>query len=152
MEFEKDHDDYSIIMVKAVADRLAEAYAEWLHKKVRKEYWGFAPNEELSLEDLLMARYQGIRPAFGYPACPDHSEKEKVFDFMNIERETGMKITENYSMFPAATVCAHIFSHPESKYFDVGKIASDQMEDYAQRKGISMEKAEKILSASLAYK
>ena len=151
-EFEKDHDDYSIIMVKAVADRLAEAYAEWLHEKIRKEYWGFAANEQLAMDDLLMARYQGIRPAFGYPACPDHSEKEKVFDFMNIERETGMRITENYSMFPAATVCAHIFSHPESKYFDVGKIALDQLEDYAQRKGISMEKAEKILSASLAYK
>lgn len=150
-EFEKDHDDYSIIMVKAVADRLAEAYAEWLHEKVRKEFWDFA-KEELSLNDLLMARYQGIRPAFGYPACPDHSEKEKVFDFMNIERETGMRITENYSMFPAATVCAHIFSHPESRYFDVGKITLDQVEDYAKRKGINVEKAEKILSASLAYK
>ncbi len=150
--FEKDHDDYSIIMVKAIADRLAEAYAEYLHERIRKDYWGFSADEELSLDDMLMARYQGIRPAFGYPACPDHSEKEKVFDFLKIEEHTGMRITENYSMFPAATVCAHIFAHPESHYFDVGKISKDQLADYAKRKGISIEKAEKLLAYSLNYK
>lgn len=151
-EFEADQDDYSLIMVKALADRLAEAFTEWLHLKVRKEWWNFAPNENFTLEDIFLTKYQGIRPAFGYPACPDHSEKEKVFEFLKVSEETGITITENYSMFPAATVCAHIFSHPESWYMEVGKVSLDQVTDYAKRKNIPIDTAEKILSPVLSYK
>ena len=151
-KFESEHDDYSLIMVKALADRLAEAFTEWLHQKVRKEFWGFAATENIPLEDIFLTKYQGIRPAFGYPACPDHSEKEKVFEFLKVSENTGITLTENYSMFPAATVCAHIFSHPDSWYLEVGKISKDQISDYAKRKKMSIEKAEKILAPVLNYK
>jgi 5-methyltetrahydrofolate--homocysteine methyltransferase len=139
-------------MIKALADRLAEAFTELLHEKIRKEYWGFARDENLSMKDLFLTNYQGIRPAFGYPACPDHSEKRKVFDLMDVEEKTGIRITENYSMSPAASVCALVFSHPESSYIDIGKIGKDQVEDYAKRKGISLGEAEKWLAHVLNYR
>jgi len=143
--FRKDHDDYSGIMVKALADRLAEAFTEWLHLKVRKEFWGFAPGEHGSLNDLFLTRYQGIRPAFGYPACPDHSEKRKVFDFLKVEQNTIIRLTDRFSMFPGASVSGHIMAHPRSKYFDVGKIAPDQFSDYVKRKNLPEKELKKNL-------
>ncbi len=151
-EFEQDHDDYHAIMIKALADRLAEAFTELLHEKIRREYWGFARDEKLSMEELFQTKYRGIRPAFGYPACPDHSEKSKVFDLLGVEEKTGICLTENYSMTPAASVCAMVLSHPESRYIEVGKIGIDQVEDYAKRKGISLAEAEKWLFPVLNYK
>ncbi|MEA1897062.1 MAG: methionine synthase [Bacteroidota bacterium] len=150
-KFEAGNDDYSVIMVKALADRLAEAFAEWLHEKVRKELWGFVPDENLNLNQLLQARYQGVRPAFGYPACPDHSEKKKIFELLDVEKRIGLRITENFSMSPGASVSAHIFSSPDSKYFDVGKISKDQVIDYARRKKYSIEEMERILAPNLSY-
>ena len=151
-EFKSKNDDYSLIMIKALADRLAEAFSEWLHEKVRKEFWGFSKEENFSKEDLFQTRYQGIRPAFGYPACPDHSEKEKVFNFLKIQEKTGIRLTENYSMSPAASVCAHIFSHPDSWYLGVDKILKDQLLDYSERKGFLVEEMERILAPVLSYK
>jgi 5-methyltetrahydrofolate--homocysteine methyltransferase len=151
-EFEKDHDDYNSIMVKALADRLAEAFTELIHYKVRKEYWGYAPDEKLSLNDILFEKYQGIRPAHGYPACPDHSEKETLFRLLQAEKATGISLTESYSMFPAASVSGLLFAHPESRYFFVGKISEDQVRDYAKRKGADMLKIEKLLATELNYK
>jgi 5-methyltetrahydrofolate--homocysteine methyltransferase len=151
-EFARDNDDYSAIMIKALADRLAEAFTELLHEKIRKEYWAFASDENLSKEDLFLTNYQGIRPAFGYPACPDHSEKKKVFELLSVEKNTGIRITENYSMMPAASVCAMVCSHPESNYIDIGKIGIDQVEDYANRKEITIREAEKWLRHVLNYK
>ncbi|MBE0653130.1 MAG: B12-binding domain-containing protein, partial [Bacteroidales bacterium] len=127
--FEADHDDYSSIMLKALADRLAEAFTELLHKRVRKEFWGYAPDENISMEDLIFEKYQGIRPAHGYPACPDHSEKETLFQLLKAEDHTGISLTESFSMYPAASVSGLMFAHPESKYFFVGKIGRDQAED-----------------------
>ena len=150
--FEEQNDDYAAIMVKALADRLGEATTEWLHKEVRTNLWGYAPHEELSLEELFQVQYQGIRPAFGYPACPDHSEKEKVFRFMEVEKRIGIHLTDQYSMVPVASVSGHLMAHPESRYFDVGKINMDQLKDYARRKGISEEKAEKLLAPVVGYK
>ena len=150
--FEKDHDDYSSIMLKALADRLAEAYTELLHKQVRKEFWGYAKDESLSLEDLILEKYQGIRPAYGYPACPDHSEKETIFRLLDAEKNTGIKLTENYSMYPAASVSGLFFAHPESKYFFVGKISQDQVKDIANRKNVTPGMVEKWLTANLNYK
>ncbi len=132
--FRKDHDDYSLIMLKALADRLAEAFTERLHERIRKEFWAFAPEEQLGRAELFQARYRGVRPAYGYPACPDHSEKRKIFDFLDVTAHTGIRLTENFSMMPAASVCALVFSHPDSDYIDVGKISRDQGEDYARRK------------------
>jgi 5-methyltetrahydrofolate--homocysteine methyltransferase len=150
-EFEKDHDDYNGIMIKALADRLAEAFTELIHLKMRKEYWGYTPDENLSLDDLLFEKYQGIRPAHGYPACPDHSEKETLWKLMNAEKHTGIKLTESFSMFPAASVSGLVFAHPQSKYFFVDKISKDQIEDYANRKNISARQAEKWLASNLNY-
>lgn len=150
-EFEKDHDDYNSIMIKALADRLAEAFTELLHLKVRKEYWGFAKDETLSLKDLLLEKYQGIRPAHGYPACPDHSEKQTLFNLLNVEENTGMQLTESFSMIPAASVSGLIFANPESKYFYVGKIGRDQIKDYAKRKEYPVETVEKLLATELNY-
>ena len=152
VSFREDHDEYSIIMLKALADRLAEAFAERLHERIRKEYWGYAPDEQLSREELFQVHYRGIRPAFGYPACPDHSEKKKVFGYMNITEKTGIGLSGNFSMIPAASVCALVFSHPASAYIDVGKISPDQVEDYARRKGMTVAEVEKWLSARLNYK
>lgn len=151
-KFEADHDDYSSIMIKAVADRLAEAFTELIHHKVRKEFWGYAPKENLSMDDLIMEKYQGIRPAFGYPACPDHSEKNTVFSLLEVEKHTGIRLTENFSMFPAASVSGLFFAHPRSRYFFVGNISNDQAADYARRKNIDLQTVEKFLATNLNYK
>jgi 5-methyltetrahydrofolate--homocysteine methyltransferase len=144
--YEAHHDDYSAIAVKALADRLAEAFAEWLHRRVRREW--YSPDEHLSDEDILKENFRGIRPAFGYPACPDHSEKPKLFELLVAER-AGMELTETYSMLPAAAVSGLYFHHPQSKYFAVGRIGADQVEDYAARRGIPVSEAETWLSPSL---
>ena len=149
--FEQDHDDYSSIMVKALADRLAEAFAELLHEKVRTSYWGYDRDEQLSNEELIRERYKGIRPAPGYPACPDHTEKITLFKLLNAQNATGVGLTESLAMTPAASVSGWYFSHPESKYFGLGKIEKDQIQSYAERKGISVEEAEKWLSPNLNY-
>ncbi len=150
-EFEKDHDDYSSIMLKALADRLAEAFAEYLHEAVRKDFWGYAKNEQYRNEELIAESYQGIRPAPGYPACPDHTEKSKLFELLNVTAATGIELTESYAMYPASAVSGWYFSHPEAQYFNVGKIDHDQLEDYARRKGIAKEVAERWLSAHLHH-
>ena len=149
--FERANDDYSKIMVKALADRLAEAFAEALHKKVRKELWAYAPQEGLTNEELIAEQYAGIRPAPGYPAQPDHTEKRTLFDLLGAERATGIKLTESYAMWPAAAVSGLYFSHPESRYFGVGKIGRDQIADYAARKGWTVEEAERWLAPILNY-
>lgn len=151
-KFQKDHDDYSSIMIKALADRLAEAFTELLHEKVRRELWGSSPDEKLGLEDLILENYQGIRPAHGYPACPDHSEKETIFRLLDVPANAGITLTESHSMFPAASVSGLIFAHPESRYFFVGKISKDQAEDYAKRKGTDLATVEKWLASNLNYK
>lgn len=143
-------DDYNGIMVKAVADRLAEAFAEYLHEQVRKHYWGYAANESLSNEELIREKYQGIRPAPGYAACPEHTEKQLIWDLLSAEQHTGMKLTESYAMWPGASVSGWYFAHPDSKYFAVAKIQADQVEDYATRKGWTLEEAEKWLGPNLS--
>jgi 5-methyltetrahydrofolate--homocysteine methyltransferase len=150
-KFEKDHDDYNSIMIKALADRLAEAFAEHLHELVRKEYWGYASDEKLSNEDLVKERYIGIRPAPGYPAQPDHTEKPIIFSLLDVEKNTGIRLTESLAMYPAASVSGLYFAHPEAKYFNVGKIDKDQVLDYHRRKGMSVEDIEKWLSPILNY-
>jgi 5-methyltetrahydrofolate--homocysteine methyltransferase len=149
--FEDDHDDYSSIMIKALADRLAEAFTELLHTKIRKEIWGYAPDENLSTDELFREKYSGIRPAHGYPACPEHSEKETLFNLLKCGKY-GIKLTENYSMHPAASVSGLIFAHPASKYFFVGKIGKDQVQDYAERKGMEERNVERLLASNLNYK
>jgi len=150
-KFEKDHDDYNSIMVKAIADRLAEAFAEHLHELVRKKYWGYTPDEILSGEELIKEKYVGIRPAPGYPAQPDHTEKPIIFSLLDVEKNTGIKLTESMAMYPAASVSGLYFSHPESRYFSVGKIGKDQVLDYHRRKGMSVEEIERWLSPILNY-
>jgi 5-methyltetrahydrofolate--homocysteine methyltransferase len=149
--YEAQNDDYSSIMVKAIADRLAEAAAEWLHERVRRELWGYAADESLDNESLIKETYVGIRPAPGYPACPEHSEKRKLFDLLSAEANTGVVLTESYAMYPAASVSGWYFAHPEAKYFPLGKIARDQVQDYAERKGWTLEEAERWLAPVLAY-
>jgi 5-methyltetrahydrofolate--homocysteine methyltransferase len=148
--FEKDHDDYNSIMVKALADRLAEAFAEWLHKQARDE-WAYGKDEQLSSEDLIRERYRGIRPAPGYPACPDHTEKRLLFDLLQAEKHTGISLTETYAMLPASSVSGLYFAHPESRYFAVGKIGRDQVLDYHRRKRMDLGIAERWLSPNLNY-
>ena len=150
-KFEKAGDDYNAILMKALADRLAEAFAEHLHEKVRKEFWGYAKGEALSNEDFIRQKYQGIRPAPGYPACPDHTEKRLLFDLLAAEKNALIQLTENYAMLPASSVSGFYFAHPESGYFGIGKIEKDQVEDYARRKGLSVALVEKWLSPHLAY-
>jgi 5-methyltetrahydrofolate--homocysteine methyltransferase len=147
--FERDHNDYDAIIVKALADRLVEAFAEYLHARARRE-WGYGVEERLSQEDLLAERYRGIRPAFGYPACPDHSEKRKLFELLQAER-VGITLTESCAMAPAASVSGLYFAHPEAAYFTVGRLGRDQIEDYARRKGITIAEAERWLMPNLAY-
>ncbi|WP_019614768.1 methionine synthase [Psychromonas ossibalaenae] len=147
--YKADNDDYNAILVQAVCDRLAEAFAEYLHQQTRKEYWGFAPHETLANDDLIREKYQGIRPAPGYPACPEHSEKEIIWNLMNVEQEIGMQLTSSYAMYPGAAVSGWIFSHPESRYFAVAKIQPDQVEDYAHRKGWDLETAQRWLGPNL---
>ncbi|GAB4248810.1 MAG: methionine synthase [Acidobacteriota bacterium] len=149
-EFEAQHDDYHAIMAKALADRLAEAFAERLHELVRKELWGYAPGENLSQEDLIRERYRGIRPAPGYPACPDHSEKAILWDLLDPEERIGVRLTENFAMIPPASVCGIYFAHPEAHYFGVGKIGRDQLEDYARRRGEPLRRLERWLAPVLA--
>jgi len=150
-EFEKDHDDYNSIMAKAMADRLAEAFAEKMHELVRKEYWGYASDEHLSNNELIKEQYQGIRPAPGYPACPDHTEKTTLFELLQAERNAGMQLTESLAMLPAASVSGFYFSHPQSRYFGLGKISKDQVVDYAERKGMPLEEAERWLGPNINY-
>jgi 5-methyltetrahydrofolate--homocysteine methyltransferase len=147
--FERDHNDYDAIMVKALADRLAEASAEYLHARARRD-WGYGRHERFASEDLIAERYRGIRPAFGYPACPDHSEKQKLFSLLGAAR-VGIELTESYAMMPAASVSGLYFAHPDAKYFTVGRIGRDQIEDYARRKGMTLAEAERWLTPNLAY-
>ena len=147
--FERDLDDYHAIMVKAIADRLAEAFAEYLHAQARKD-WGYGEREQLSSEELIAEKYRGIRPAYGYPACPDHSEKFKLFELLDASRQ-GITLTESGAMLPAASVSGLYFSHPQAKYFNVGRIDRDQLESYAKRKGVPVEDVERWLASNLAY-
>ncbi len=150
-EFERTHDDYSSILLKALADRLAEAFAERLHERVRKEFWGYAHDETLGNEDLVAEKYRGIRPAPGYPACPDHTEKSTLFTLLDATRNAGIELTESFAMYPASAVSGWYFSHPDSQYFVVGRITKQQVEDYAKRKGWSLAEAERWLAPNLDY-
>jgi 5-methyltetrahydrofolate--homocysteine methyltransferase len=149
--FEAAGDDYHAIMAKALADRLAEAFAELMHRRVRREFWGYAPDEELDTEALISESYLGIRPAPGYPACPDHTEKGILFDLLNAPDKTGITLTESFAMQPAASVSGYYFSHPGAAYFGVGRIGKDQVEDYAIRKGMDLVTVEKWLAPVLGY-
>ncbi len=149
--YDAQHDDYNKIMVKAVADRLAEAFAEYLHERVRKVIWGFAAHENLSNEELIRENYQGIRPAPGYPACPEHTEKAAIWQLLDVETHTGMKLTESFAMWPGASVSGWYFSHPDSRYFAVAQIQRDQVEDYAARKGMAVSEVERWLAPNLGY-
>ncbi len=148
--FETDNDDYSTIMSKVLADRLAEAFAECLHERARIN-WQFGRDENLTVEDMIAEKYRGIRPAPGYPSLPDHSEKHILFELMQVERQIGMSLTESYMMVPPASVCGFIFSHPASHYFAINRITRDQVEDYARRKGMKLKEAEKWLAPVLGY-
>ncbi|RYZ89574.1 MAG: methionine synthase, partial [Moraxellaceae bacterium] len=150
-EFERKGDDYNAIMIKALADRLAEAFAEHLHQRVRREYWGYAPSESLANDALIKEQYQGIRPAPGYPACPDHTEKQTLFALLNATENTGVSLTEHFAMFPTAAVSGWYFSHPQAKYFGVGKLGEDQLISLAKRKNISKTQMEKWLQSHLDY-
>jgi 5-methyltetrahydrofolate--homocysteine methyltransferase len=145
--FERAQDDYSAIIVKALADRLAEAFAEYLHAQARKD-WGYGKDESLSKDDLIAEKYRGIRPAFGYPACPDHTPKGPLFQLLDAPA-AGITLTESFAMMPAAAVSGLYFSHPQARYFNVGRIGRDQVEDYARRRGVSVEEAEKWLAPNL---
>ena len=149
-KYDADHDDYNSIMVKALADRFAEAFAECLHAKVRKE-WGYGKDEGLTNEDLIKEKYRGIRPAPGYPAQPDHTEKRTLFDLLDAEAATGIALTESYAMHPAASVSGLYFAHPEARYFAVDRLTKDQVEDYARRKGMPLAEVERWLSPNLGY-
>jgi len=138
-------------MAKALADRLAEAFAERMHELVRKDYWGYAKDEKLSNEDLIKEEYAGIRPAPGYPACPEHSEKGTLFELLDAENRIGLRLTESYAMYPTAAVSGFYFAHPQSRYFGLGKITKDQVEEYATRKDMPLEEVERWLSPNLAY-
>jgi 5-methyltetrahydrofolate--homocysteine methyltransferase len=149
-EFDKDHDDYNSIMVKALADRLAEAFAELLHKQARDD-WGFGADEGLSNADVIAEKYRGIRPAAGYPACPDHTEKEILFKLMDATDKAGISLTESFAMLPAASVSGLYFGHPESRYFTVDRMTKDQIEAYAERKGMDVDTVERWLAQNLGY-
>jgi len=149
-EFEAQHDDYNSIMLKALADRLAEAFAELMHERVRKEFWGYAADEGLSNDDMIAEKYRGIRPAPGYPACPEHTEKGPLFALLQAPENVGITLTDSYAMWPASAVSGFYFAHPQSRYFAVGKIGRDQLEDYAKRKGWDIETAERWLAPNLA--
>ena len=136
-------------MIRILSDRIAEAAAEWLHEKVRREYWGYAARENLPLEELLRLKYKGIRPAPGYPACPDHTEKRNLFDLLEAEKLIGAKLTENFAMIPPASVSGYFFSHPGSAYFNIGKLGSDQLKDYASRKNMEINEAARWLAPNL---
>jgi len=150
-QYDKEQDDYKKIMAEALADRLAEAFAEVMHTKIRKELWGYAPDENLSAEDLIKVKYNGIRPAAGYPSQPDHTEKTAMWDLMNVKEEIGVELTESMAMLPAASVSGLYFAHPKSEYFAVGQITKDQVDDYAARKNMPLEETEKWLRSMLSY-
>ena len=150
-DYDASHDDYNSIMMKALADRLAEAFAERMHETVHKDLWGYAPDENLDNEALIKEKYQGIRPAPGYPACPDHTEKATLFRLLDGEANTGVSLTESFAMTPAASVSGWYFSHPESKYFGLGKIDKDQVTDIAARKDMDLEQMERWLAPNLSY-
>jgi 5-methyltetrahydrofolate--homocysteine methyltransferase len=150
-EFESAHDDYNAILLKALADRLAEAAAEYMHERVRKQHWGYATDEALDNEALIKERYTGIRPAPGYPACPDHTEKATLWELLDVENNTGITLTESFAMVPTAAVSGFYFSHPDSSYFAIGKVGRDQIEDYAARKGMPVETVERWLASVLGY-
>lgn len=147
--FEAAHDDYSAILLKSLADRFAEALAEALHLRVRREFWGYAPEERLTNEQLVREEYRGIRPAPGYPACPDHTEKGTLWRLLDAEAATGIRLTESFAMYPAASVSGWYFSHPNARYFAVGTIGNDQLEDYARRRGVPVEAARRWLAPNL---
>src|SRR5581483_4047648 len=151
LEFKKNLDDYNAILLESVADRLAEAFAERMHERVRKEFWGFAPDEHLSNEQLIKEQYAGVRPAPGYPACPEHTEKQTLWDLLDVEATTGIQLTESMAMWPGASVSGFYFSHPQSQYFVVGRLGRDQVAEYAERKGWTLAQAERWLSANLGY-
>lgn len=148
---EAAHDDYGAILLKALADRLAEALAERLHQRVRTEFWGYAADERLDNAALIAEAYRGIRPAPGYPACPEHSEKQTLFELLDAPAHTGIRLTEHFAMTPAASVCGYYFSHPDSRYFVVGQLGRDQVADYARRKGVDLQQAERWLASELDY-
>ena len=150
--YKKDHDDYKSILATALADRLAEAFAERMHELARKELWGYAPQEDLDEEAFIQCRYRGIRPAPGYPACPDHTEKTLLFELLDVEKNAGISLTENYAMMPASSVSGVYFAHPQSKYFALGAINRDQVQDYALRKKMDVREVEKWLGPNLGYK
>jgi 5-methyltetrahydrofolate--homocysteine methyltransferase len=150
-EFEAKNDDYSAIMLKALADRLAEAFAEHLHYRVRTEYWGYAADEKLDNAELVAEKYRGIRPAPGYPACPDHTEKGDLFNLLDAGNNAGLTLTESFAMLPTAAVSGFYIGHPESRYFAVGKVERDQVADYAHRKGMDLAQAERWLAPILNY-
>jgi len=147
--FKADRDDYSDILLKALADRFAEAFAEALHKHVRTDLWGYSPDEQLTNEALVGEQYRGIRPAPGYPACPDHSLKPILFDLLDAPRNTGLTLTENFAMYPTGAVSGFYFGHPESEYFGVARIGRDQLEDYAVRRGVDLDTATRWLRPNL---
>jgi len=149
-KFKAAHDDYNAIMAEALADRLAEAFAEFLHKRVRDE-WGFGKLEKLTTEDMIHEKYRGIRPAAGYPACPDHTEKAILWDLLDAEQHTGIKLTESFAMYPGSSVSGLYFAHPEAKYFAVGKLGKDQLEDLSRRKGKTVSEMERWLGPWLNY-
>jgi 5-methyltetrahydrofolate--homocysteine methyltransferase len=148
-DFERKHDDYNSIMIKAIADRLAEAFAEYLHRQVRTKFWGYAAAESLSNDELIEEKYLGIRPAPGYPACPDHLEKLTIWELLGVKEKIGVELTESLAMWPAASVSGYYFAHPQAKYFGLGKIQQDQVEDFAKRKNIELEKAQKWLAPNI---
>jgi 5-methyltetrahydrofolate--homocysteine methyltransferase len=150
-ELKADLDDYSAILLESLADRLAEAFAERMHERIRTEFWGYSAGEDLDNDDLIREAYDGIRPAPGYPACPDHTEKLKLWDLLEVEQETGIELTESMAMWPGAAVSGWYFSHPQSQYFVVGRVGKDQVEDYAVRKGMSLREAERWLAPNLGY-
>ncbi len=151
VEFKDDLDDYSAILLESLADRLAEAFAERMHERVRKEFWGYQPDEELDNEALIKERYVGIRPAPGYPACPEHTEKQTLWELLDVQANAGIELTESMAMWPGAAVSGWYFSHPDSQYFVVGRLAQDQVADYATRKGWTLKEAERWLGSNLGY-
>jgi 5-methyltetrahydrofolate--homocysteine methyltransferase len=150
-EFKEQLDDYSAILLESLADRLAEAFAERMHERVRTELWGYAADEDLANADLIKETYQGVRPAPGYPSCPDHTEKLKLWDLLGVEEATGIALTESMAMWPGASVSGWYFSHPQSQYFVVGRVGKDQVEEYAARKGQSLAETERWLAPNLGY-
>jgi 5-methyltetrahydrofolate--homocysteine methyltransferase len=152
LAFKQAHDDYSAIMLEALADRLAEAFAERLHQRVRTEFWGYAADEAMDNEALIAEKYTGIRPAPGYPACPEHTEKQTIWELLDVEASTGIQLTESMAMWPGAAVSGLYLAHPQARYFNLGRIGRDQVEDYARRKGWTVAEAERWLSPNLGYR